>query len=251
MTPETVPSTFNWQLIALTPALGDISFAIGVSMSIGRQDSNDVVLATPQISRQHAKFNQIGNSLFIQDLGSSNGTFVNGERIGTQAVEIQPNDEIAFADLVFMVSNDVAVMTVTPHTAMPNSENRENSVADLIKGNVEDHGVWEKGADTTPIIADGQDAYAVIEPIDKPRITTTAETTSPVLQASPAITQSNPPAIITDTPVITPVSDPNPLVTTPLTKPMLEKKSGFSAIVIIVIVLILIIAAGIFGKFLH
>ncbi len=248
MTPETLPSTPNRQLIALTPALGDISFAIGVSMSIGRQDSNDVVLATPQISRQHAKFNQIGNSLFIQDLGSSNGTFVNGERIGTQAVEIQPNDEIAFADLVFMVSNDVAVMTVTPHTTMPTSE---NGVADLVKGDVEDHAVWEKVVDTSPIIADGQAASAVIKPIDKANITTTAETTSPVREASPAITQSNPTAISTDTPVITPVSDTKPLVTTPVTKPVLEKKSRFSAIVSVLIVLILIIAAIIFGKFSH
>lgn len=106
MTTDTHAAPQHWQLIALTPALGDISFSINTSMSVGRQDSNDVVLATPQISRRHAKFNQVGNNLFLQDLGSSNGTFVNGERISTQAVQLQPNDEVAFADLVFVVAQE-------------------------------------------------------------------------------------------------------------------------------------------------
>ena len=49
-------------------------------MVIGRGRSADVVIAEPTISRAHAAIGFDGESFFLQDLGSTNGTRVNGQR---------------------------------------------------------------------------------------------------------------------------------------------------------------------------
>lgn len=52
----------------------------GRATTIGREMSNDITLTDEQVSRQHAKIISMKGSFFIQDLGSSNGTYVNGEK---------------------------------------------------------------------------------------------------------------------------------------------------------------------------
>jgi ABC transport system ATP-binding/permease protein len=48
---------------------------------IGRDNTNQVVLDHPSISRRHAEISRQGNGFALRDLGSANGTFVNGQRI--------------------------------------------------------------------------------------------------------------------------------------------------------------------------
>lgn len=50
-------------------------------VTMGRDVTNDIVLADPEVSRQHARVNQTPGGLVLEDLGSTNGTFVNGERL--------------------------------------------------------------------------------------------------------------------------------------------------------------------------
>jgi hypothetical protein len=53
---------------------------LGVEIAIGREDS-DLVLEDPEVSRRHAVLRRSGASVVVEDLNSTNGTFVNGERI--------------------------------------------------------------------------------------------------------------------------------------------------------------------------
>jgi len=53
---------------------------------IGRHPACDVVLAAPSVSRRHAQLTHRHGAWVIQDLASTNGTLVNGERVGRAAV---------------------------------------------------------------------------------------------------------------------------------------------------------------------
>ena len=48
---------------------------------IGRAPSCDLVLDNPQVSRAHAVLEQAGDAIQIRDLGGTNGTYVNGQRV--------------------------------------------------------------------------------------------------------------------------------------------------------------------------
>jgi len=66
------------------------------SLTIGRGSSNSVTLDDKLVSRKHAIIKKIKGVFFIQDLGSTNGTFVNGKQIpANQYVCLQPNDKIS------------------------------------------------------------------------------------------------------------------------------------------------------------
>lgn len=70
-------------------------------ITIGRVSSNDVVLADPNVSRRHSELSQNGGRWTISDLGSTNGTLVNG-KLATQH-ELKDGDRLAFgtSELVF------------------------------------------------------------------------------------------------------------------------------------------------------
>ena len=48
---------------------------------IGRVEGNDLVIAEPSVSRRHARLLRQGSQVLLEDLGSSNGTFINGKRL--------------------------------------------------------------------------------------------------------------------------------------------------------------------------
>jgi len=71
------------------------------SIRLGRDLENDIVLQDNQASRQHAEVSQVGGQIFIRDLNSMNGTFVNDERV-TEPRPLQPNDRIRIGGKVLV-----------------------------------------------------------------------------------------------------------------------------------------------------
>lgn len=55
-------------------------------VTVGRHPHNDIVITHPAVSGQHAALNVTGGAVQVEDLGSTNGTFVNGQRIARQTL---------------------------------------------------------------------------------------------------------------------------------------------------------------------
>lgn len=62
---------------------------------IGREDDVDIVIDNPSVSRKHAQVRKEGAGWVVEDLGSSNGTFLHGEKI-SGARPVKEGDEIGF-----------------------------------------------------------------------------------------------------------------------------------------------------------
>lgn len=77
---------------------GAVTFR-GQSIVLGRDSSCDQMLDFPMISGRHARLWQDGHRIMIEDLGSTNGTFVNGQRVHLSA-EVKARDVIGMGSLL-------------------------------------------------------------------------------------------------------------------------------------------------------
>lgn len=73
--------------------------------SIGRHDDCLIRIRSSQVSRRHCELFESDGRLIIRDLGSSNGTFVNGKRIGSQQV-LNPGDVITVGGVTLRIDAD-------------------------------------------------------------------------------------------------------------------------------------------------
>src|SRR5215216_4991440 len=85
---------------------------------VGRAPSSDIPVIDPTISRRHAAIECEEDRVVVRDLGSSNGTFLNGTRIETAALNL--GDIVSFGKVGFklqQVTMPVAVPVTTPRAA--------------------------------------------------------------------------------------------------------------------------------------
>lgn len=96
-----------FQLYVLDPGDGrnmtvDSVIPLKQVSTIGRDAANDIVINDPHVSSEHARIEIKGEKIFLIDLDSTNGTYVNGKKIrGKQQITL--GDEINIGDVLFEV----------------------------------------------------------------------------------------------------------------------------------------------------
>ena len=92
-----------FQLLVVQGKSASQAIKIGTSvMTVGRQQDCQLRIASSQVSRKHCQIFEKKGLLLVKDLGSSNGTLVNGKRIADQRV-LEPGDELTVGSVKFRI----------------------------------------------------------------------------------------------------------------------------------------------------
>jgi pSer/pThr/pTyr-binding forkhead associated (FHA) protein len=75
--------------------------------NIGRNSTNHLILNDLRVSRTHAQIRSVGDDYIIFDIGSSGGTYINGERISQR--KLKPGDVISLAGIKLIFSEEQSI----------------------------------------------------------------------------------------------------------------------------------------------
>lgn len=95
---------------------GDPVPLVRTPMKIGRRDSCDICLRFPNISGEHSELSFADGYWMVTDMGSTNGTKVNGVRV--QKKLVRPGDEIGFANRRFRIQYQVPGEATSRHVVV-------------------------------------------------------------------------------------------------------------------------------------
>jgi pSer/pThr/pTyr-binding forkhead associated (FHA) protein len=79
-----------------------VPLTLGYSIKIGRSPVSNIVIDDQYTSHEHSEIFNEGNQWFVQDIGSTNGTFLNDKRIDTSKIE--KGDSIRIGETVLEVN---------------------------------------------------------------------------------------------------------------------------------------------------
>lgn len=85
---------------------GDPIPLLKTSLTVGRRESSDIVLRFPNVSGTHCELSLVDGYWHVKDLGSSNGTKVNGTRVSEQRLD--PGDTLSVARHEYEVNYEPA-----------------------------------------------------------------------------------------------------------------------------------------------
>ena len=120
---------------------GEYQLQKGVSLTIGRRNTNDVVIEDPAVSGHHAKIDSLDDRFVLIDLQSKNGTFVNEQLINSQWLKhediiaigghtliIHFDDEVQEIPGVSDIFDETQGMNTTQHRRMMEQSNPTKSI---------------------------------------------------------------------------------------------------------------------------
>ena len=119
----------TWKLQAITGEFTGQEISVERDMLVGRHQDAEILLQSTDISRKHAALLFRDDHIWVKDLNSTNGTFVNGERVEQeQEIELHDGDMLQFASFMFMIlaperyKADLPEIEVQPVTTVPHDQ---------------------------------------------------------------------------------------------------------------------------------
>jgi pSer/pThr/pTyr-binding forkhead associated (FHA) protein len=105
----------NAFLLGNSGSLSGRRWEVKAQLIVGREQGCDVVIGDRQVSRQHAKFTQTPQGITVEDLGSKNGTHLNGKPID-RPILLKDGDviQIALAEQLIFISSDATLPLELP-----------------------------------------------------------------------------------------------------------------------------------------
>ncbi|MFZ1401269.1 MAG: FHA domain-containing protein [Candidatus Promineifilaceae bacterium] len=86
---------------SLTDPTGRAHTLTEATTMIGRAVENEIVVSSKRISREHARIVRDGWRVILEDVGSTNGTFLNDQRL-TEPMQLRDGDQIKVGDVLFV-----------------------------------------------------------------------------------------------------------------------------------------------------
>ena len=121
----------------------------GLTSTIGRDPTCDVSLRDPGVSRFHARFEWMDDRCILKDLGSANGTFVNGIRVND--ADIQTGDQVRVGNTILTVNQPPGPGALVDRRGLPiqiDSEGRvDASIITTARASGEPHAAFVGGED--------------------------------------------------------------------------------------------------------
>lgn len=142
--------------------------------TLGRDISNDIVLNDRETSRHHLRLMRSGDTMTIEDLGSTNGTFVNGKRV-SGVTPLQNGDMIGLGETVTLALEAYSSLAeavpsstpITPATPPPLSTDMPAPGSSAEQGYTPpptDYGPPSQGAPAEPYMPPAADVYPPPQP---------------------------------------------------------------------------------------
>ncbi len=122
--PDQLPEADEWWLYGNDD---NTTYKLDGEMYVGRDKHSDILVSGDHISRNHARFRTEAKVVWIQDLDSANGTYVNGERL-VGGCRLFHGDEVAFDTIGFQLVGKGADLTPVRKRETPTDQLRIKDV---------------------------------------------------------------------------------------------------------------------------
>lgn len=136
------------------------------SVTVGRDPMAEIVLSDPEVSRQHARFTRTEGGYQLQDLGSTNGTFVDGKRLSGEAVGLQPGAVITMGSnvtVVYEATVDPMATVISPEGFEFDEPDEEEEADDALRTMIEEPDIFAEESEADEPDMDAEEESIPIE----------------------------------------------------------------------------------------